>query len=343
MNNVVLDSFTLILYSLTFLIGSVGNMFVLRVLFRQRKAAEHRSMSITNIYLTNLALSDLLSSITIPLQFLFCSYYLLENFLLGPYICVLLKAIQILTYNISILTMVVIAIDRYRLIHNPLQSYNKRLNPKYALLIVWLLAILFSLTCLVSMKVSEYFQSSDHLIGCRVLFPKVLPISSTLLRQIRATLLVVGFYFIPLLIIIPLYVLSIRTIYQRPKISQFNHSQYAESKHRSITLLIFIPLAFSLCWLPIHIMNMYDFYSPKEISMLNRSKIRSCNASTVYTIFYWLAITSCCYNPFIYSWLNKTFRNSLPKCCVHSEQKEQRPRNISNASFTSSIFYLSST
>jgi len=112
------------------------------------------------------------------LQFLFCSFYLLENFLISPYICVALKSIQVLTYNISILTMVVIAIDRYHLIHNPLQSFSQRLKPKYSLFMVWLLAILFSLTCLISMKVSEYFRSANDLIECRILFPNVLPISS---------------------------------------------------------------------------------------------------------------------------------------------------------------------
>ncbi|CAF4556018.1 unnamed protein product, partial [Rotaria sp. Silwood2] len=74
-------------------------------------------------------MSDLLSAITIPLQFLFCSHYLLEQFIIGPYLCIVLKSMQVLTYNVSILTMVVIAIDRYYLIHYPLQSSNKRLQP----------------------------------------------------------------------------------------------------------------------------------------------------------------------------------------------------------------------
>ena len=338
-NYVVVDSFTLVLYSLTFLIGFVGNTFVLRVLFRQRKQTEHRSMSITNIYLVNLAFSDLLSATSIPFQYLFCSYYLLEHFLIGPYICVFLKSIQVLAYTVSILTMVVIAIDRYRLIYKPLQSYNKRLNPKYSLLIVWLLSILFALTCLISMRVPVYFRSSDNLVSCRLLFPNVLPISSALFSQIRATFLAVAFYLIPLLIIIPLHVLSIRTIYKRPVLRQFNHLQHVDSKHRSISLLIVILLVFSLCWLPIHIMNMLDFYSSKGNSILSGPKMRSCDASIVYTFLYWLAITTCCYNVFIYSWFNKDFRNSFSKCCRHSE--EQRPRKTSNASQTSTVFYLS--
>jgi hypothetical protein len=338
--HVLLDIFILVLYSLTFVIGVLGNLLVVKVLLLQRKKALNRLMSTTNIYLANLALSDLLSAITIPFQFLFCSYYLLEHFLISSHVCVLLKSIQILTYNVSILTMVVIAIDRYRLIHNPLQSSNKRLNPKYALLIVWLLAILYALTYLLSMKVSEYFRSFHELVGCRILFPNVLPISSILFRKIRVTLLAVCFYFVPLLITVPLYILSVCTISKRSSIGQSNQIQCHGSKHRTIKILILILLVFALCWLPIHIMNINDFYFSSKNSILNKPNIKSCNASTVYSIFYWLAINSCCYNPFIYSWFNKNFREFLPKWCGQQKQ-EQRRRNSSNASRTSSIFYLS--
>jgi hypothetical protein len=100
LNHVLLDSFILMLYSSTFIIGAIGNLLVFKVLLLQRKKVGSQSMSTTNVYLANLALSDLLSAITIPLQFLFCSYHLLENFLISPHVCVALKSIQILTYNI---------------------------------------------------------------------------------------------------------------------------------------------------------------------------------------------------------------------------------------------------
>lgn len=313
-NPVALDIFTLIFYSATFLVGVVGNLLVLRVLFLQRKINLLRSMSITNIYLASLAFADLVTAITIPLQFLFCSHHLLEYFLISPYVCVGLKATQVLMYNVSILTMVLIAIDRYRLIHNPLHSKYERLNPKYTLPMIYALSILNALTCLFSMKIFDYFRSANSLIGCQILFPDALPINGIILRKIRVGLLFIGFYIIPLLITTPLYVLSIRTIYRRPTIGQSSQPQSTESKGRSTKILVIMLLIFVLSWLPLHIMNIYDIYSSNEHYTSSRLENRLCDASTIYTALYWIAITSCCYNPFVYSWFNKNFRKYLTKC-----------------------------
>ena len=277
---------------------------------------------------------------TIPFQFLFCSYYLLENFKISPYVCVGLKSIQILTYNVSILTMVVIAIDRYQVIHKPLQLSAKRLRPRYSLVAVWLLAFLFAVTCLVSMKVSEYFLDSYQLIGCRVLFPNALTIFTTLFRKIRVTVLAVCFYLIPLIITTRLYLLCVCTIAKRFTIGESNYARFSESKRRTIKVLIVILLVFALCWLPIHVMNIKDFYFQHSTATINQSGNRNCNASTLYTIFYWLAINSCCYNPFIYSWFNRTFRQHFRLRCF-KKSSNQKTKIDSNIRQTPDIFHFS--
>ncbi|CAF3454804.1 unnamed protein product [Rotaria socialis] len=336
-DHIVLDGSILTLYSLTFVIGVIGNLLVLKVIFYQRKKCSGRSKTITSTYLAHLALTDLLSATTIPLQFLFCSYYLLENFKICSFLCVIFKSIQILSYNVSILTMVVIAIDRYLLIHYPLQSSNKRFEPKYSLLVVWLLALLYAISCLRCMKVSEYFQSSQELIGCRILFDTLLPHTSFLFRKIRVTIAAVYFYFIPLLITAFLYILCVRTISGRPSVGNSSKTLFSESKKRTMKMLIILLLVFAICWLPIQIMNLKDFYLPSRKSMFHPLNKRKCNASTTYCIFYWIAISSCCYNPFIYSWLNKNFRRSLRvPCCSKYDQK---PRCGSNVNQASNVFY----
>lgn len=332
-NNVLSDGFILALYSLTFIIGVTGNLVVLKVIFFQRNNFASRSGNTAYLYLGNLAVSDLLSAVTIPLQFLFCSRYILENFIIGAHICVTLKSIQVLTYNVSVLTMVAISIDRYQLIHYPLEASSKRLKPRYALPIVWLLAILFAITCLVSMKVSEYFETSNNLIGCRILFNKVLPISSLLFRKIRVTILVICFYFIPLIITGVLYMLCLVTISKRSAIGESNQALCDGSKHRTMKILMVILLAFAFCWLPVHIKNLHDFYSPSR--NLEASK-NMCNSSAIYSIVYWLAISSCCYNPFIYSWFNKNFRKAFRT--QYCQQIQLRPRAQSNSSQVSHVF-----
>jgi hypothetical protein len=41
------------------------------------------------------------------------------------------------------------------------------------------------------------------------------------------------------------------------------------------------------------------------------TRTNKCNDSTIYLLFYWLGISSCCHNPIIYSWFNRKYRSLL--------------------------------
>ena len=96
---------------------------------------------------------------------------------------------------------------------------------------------------------------------------------------------------------------------------------FYQSRIRTIKMLLISLCAFLIGWLPTHLTHLIDFYIlpllPKE-----------CNSSFWYNIFYWISISSCCYNPFIYCWFDKKIRSTARRffcCCFPSSRKLQTP------------------
>ncbi len=78
-------------------------------------------------------------------------------------------------------------------------------------------------------------------------------------------------------------------------------------------MLIVVCVVFALCWLPLNI-----YHIRADFGLGNYS-------STIFLICHWFAMSSVCYNPFIYFWLNKhyneraryLFNVCLSMKCIH--------------------------
>ncbi len=60
-------------------------------------------------------------------------------------------------------------------------------------------------------------------------------------------------------------------------------------------MLIVVCVVFAICWLPLNI-----YHIMADFGLGNYS-------STIFLICHWIAMSSVCYNPFIYFWLNKHY------------------------------------
>ncbi|XP_075158964.1 uncharacterized protein LOC142232135 [Haematobia irritans] len=102
-------------YSIILLFAIVGNLLVIIILAQNR-----RMRTITNVFLLNLAISDiLLGVLCMPVTLVGT---LLRNFIFGEYFCKLIQFSQAASVAVSSWTLVAISCERYYAICHPLRS-----------------------------------------------------------------------------------------------------------------------------------------------------------------------------------------------------------------------------
>ncbi|XP_061188104.1 cholecystokinin receptor type A-like [Saccostrea echinata] len=119
-------------YAVIFVLALLGNSLVIATLVQNK-----RMRTVTNVFLLNLAISDLLLA-------LFCMPFniipmLMRNFVFGPTFCYLSRYFQGVSVGVSSFTLVAISLERYFAICRPLQSRKwQTLSHAYrSILLIW--------------------------------------------------------------------------------------------------------------------------------------------------------------------------------------------------------------
>ncbi|XP_063361506.1 neuropeptide Y receptor type 2-like [Cydia amplana] len=138
---------------LSFLYGSisvlavVGNLLVMWVV-----ATSRRMQSVTNCYIANLALADIVIGLfAVPFQF---QAALLQRWLLPHFMCPFCPFVQALNVNVSVFTLTAIAIDRHRAIITPLSAHTSKRVAKVIIVLIWMLAFLLAAPMAMSWEVT---------------------------------------------------------------------------------------------------------------------------------------------------------------------------------------------
>uniref|UniRef100_F6PTF7 CX3C chemokine receptor 1 n=1 Tax=Equus caballus TaxID=9796 RepID=F6PTF7_HORSE len=312
-------AFLSVVYSLVFVFGLVGNLLVIFSLSNSRKRK-----SITDIYLLNLALSDLLFVATLP----FWTHYLRSEQGFHNAVCKLTTAFFFIGFFGGIFFITIISIDRYLAIVLAANSMNNR-TVTHGVTIslgVWAAAILVAAPQFMFTK-----QKENECLGD---YPEVLQDIWPVLRNVEANAL--GFL-LPLLILIYCYFRIMRTLF----------SCKNRKKAKAIKLILLVVIVFFLFWTPYNIMifletlNLYDFFP--DCDMKRDLKLAIGVTETI-------AFIHCCLNPIIYAFAGEKFRRYLShlyrKClavlCCYSvdtgfsppESQTGRRESILSSNFT---------
>ncbi|XP_049745486.1 G-protein coupled receptor 83 isoform X2 [Elephas maximus indicus] len=181
------------------------------------------------------------------------------------------------------------------------------------IIIIWTMATFFSLPHAICQKLFT-FKYSEEIVRslCLPDFPEPADLFWKYLDLATFILL----YILPLLIISVAYARVAKKLWLCNTIGDVTTEQYLalrRKKKKTIKMLMLVVVLFALCWFPL---NCY-------VLLLSSKVIRTNNA--IYFAFHWFAMSSTCYNPFIYCWLNENFRVEL-KALLSMCQRLPKPQ-----------------
>ncbi|XP_054157280.1 neuropeptide SIFamide receptor-like [Oppia nitens] len=326
----------LIAYIIVFLIGLIGNLSVLWIIYALRKQT-NSSVSVSSNkvfyrFVGNLALADLL-------VVLFClPPTLIGNifgpWLLGRFICKAVPYLQGVSVNASVYTLVAISIDRFYAIYYPLGRKCGKNLCRIVITLIWILSFGVSFPWLIYFELMPMFtEKYTELQICQDVWPTP--------SAAKTYFLVVnlGFqYLLPLSIIAFFYILILLKIGRRrlPKLArhlpanlkdgnqQSNHV-IERSKIKVFKMLIVIVMLFALSWLPLYVIFAFIKLGPT----LDENSWTTQLLTTGAPIAQWLGASNSCVNPILYFFFNNKFRsfykNSWKKTfsCLSSQRDDK--------------------
>ncbi|XP_022255927.1 prolactin-releasing peptide receptor-like [Limulus polyphemus] len=279
------------LYVIIFVTGICGNVLVCYVVFRNKSM-----QTVTNIFITNLALSDILLC-TFAVTFT-PLYIFLRQWIFGSVFCHLLTYVQGVSVYISAITLMSIAIDRFFVIIYPFQP---RLKVSWCLMIVvsiWIIAALLTMPygifiSLIVVRGRPYCEEEwPHETSRRVF-----GLCTSVLQ-----------FVVPFIIISICYLKVCTKLRDRARTKPGNKSLRKEELERERTrktnrMLIAMVVIFGVSWLPLNVYNLVvDFHIPA----LSWEYL-----TLFFVLSHSIAMSSTCYNPFLYAWLNENFRKEF--------------------------------
>ncbi|XP_076026509.1 G-protein coupled receptor 83 [Genypterus blacodes] len=279
-------------YSLIIVTSLFGNTLVCHVVLKNK-----RTQSSTSLFIMNLAVADIfITVLNTPFTLV---RFVNSTWVFGRTMCHISRFVQYCSLHVSTLTLTAIALDRRQVILHPLRPRMTPMHGSIWVAAIWILASCFSLPHAIYQKLLTFAYSKEKE---RSLCVPDFPEPSDLYWQYIDLLTFLLLYMLPLLIITAAYTTVACRLWHHNAIGDTTTAQHAtqrRKRRRTLAMLLLVVAVFAVCWFPL---NCY-------VVLLSSQAIHSSNA--LYFCFHWLAMSSTCYNPFIYCCLNPTFRQEL--------------------------------
>uniref|UniRef100_A0A8D0ZSL3 C-C chemokine receptor type 5 n=1 Tax=Sus scrofa TaxID=9823 RepID=A0A8D0ZSL3_PIG len=259
------------LYSLVFIFGFVGNLLVVLILINCKKLK-----SMTDIYLLNLAISDLLFLFTIP----FWAHYAADQWVFGNTMCQFLTGFYFIGFFSGIFFIILLTIDRT-------VTFGVVTSG-----VTWVVAIFASLPGIIftkSQKEGSRYTCSPHFPSSQYHFWK----------NFQTLKMVILGLVLPLLVMVVCYSGILKTLLR---------CRNEKKKHKAVRLIFVIMIVYFLFWAPYNIVlllsTFQEFFGLNNCSGSNR-------LDQAMQVTETLGMTHCCINPIIYAFVGEKFRSYL--------------------------------
>uniref|UniRef100_A0A8C2JKS7 Formyl peptide receptor 1 n=1 Tax=Cyprinus carpio TaxID=7962 RepID=A0A8C2JKS7_CYPCA len=277
---------SLIVYSLAFVLGVVGNGIVIWVTGFKIKR------TINTVWFLNLAVADFLFTAFLPLSMAYTAISVHWPF--GQFMCKFNSTLSFLNMFASVYNVVVIIVDHCVSVVRPIWAQNHRNLSRASVVIfgVWLFALVLS---------SPYFvfgdtapdHSNPNTINCGGA-----PYSTASCHD--HTCFIIGFV-VPFVIIVSFYAVIVHRL-------QRNRSMSGRSG-LPFKIIAAVITAFCICWAPYHILVLIDMVNHTGMKYISTLQFVTVGIPIATS----LAFLNSCLNPLLYVFMGQDFKDKLRK------------------------------
>lgn len=271
------------IYFLVCAVGLCGNTLVIYVILRYAKMK-----TVTNIYILNLAVADVLCMMSLPFIALQLT---LVHWPFGEVLCRVIMTVDSLNQFTSIFCLMVMSIDRYLAVVHPIKStkWRKPRVAKFINLTVWGVSLLVILPTMI-------YSGLNKVPVCGIMWPEP---QDVYYKAFIFYTFFVGF-FLPLAVICLCYlfiIIKVKSSGMRVGSAKRKRSERKVTRMVSIVVAVFV-----LCWLPFYIFNVTSVTG----SIRPTSAVKS-----TFDFVVVLGYANSCANPILYAFLSDNFKKSF--------------------------------
>ncbi|KAM4625910.1 C-C chemokine receptor type 6 [Polymixia lowei] len=274
--------------------GLIGNVLVI-VTYTSYK----RAKTMTDVFLLNVALADLLFVVAFPLII----YNEQSDWAMGSVACKMLRGAYSINLYSGMLLLACISADRYVAIVQARRYFGARsttmIYSRLVCTVIWVLAIALSLPTVIY---TERFEENNLgtqtvTVSCQLCFSQ--NETAKLIKVLVPSLQVAMGFLLPLVVMVLCYAAIICTLLRAQ----------SSKRHKAVRVVLAVVAVFILCHLPYNVALLTH--------ILSLFKLRSCNVEKiklkVLAVTRSVAYLHCCLNPILYAFIGVKFRSHFQR------------------------------
>ncbi|XP_071342790.1 chemokine (C motif) receptor 1a, duplicate 1 [Trachinotus anak] len=286
-----------VFFSVVIALSLTGNILVLVIL-----ALYENLKSLTNIFILNLAISDLIFTTGLP----FWAIYHIWGWLFSEILCKIVTFVFFTGFYSSILFLTIMTIYRYLAVVHPLSDLS---TPKFSTgvflsLLMWIISIGAAMPTLLYSSLISIPHKDTHSLGCEY---NVISWKSIAIFQqnifFMGAFVVMGFCYIQIL----------------EKITRTR----SHTKNRAVKLVFCIVAVFFTGWVPYNVVIFLKTLADNLVGPFADCEL-SIQLDYAFYVCRLIAFSHCCLNPVFYAFVGVKFRSHL-KSMLHRIFRRQNP------------------
>lgn len=292
-------------YTIVFMVGLPSNGMALWVfLFRTKK--KHPAV----VYMTNLALADLLSVVWFPLKIAYHIHG--NNWVYGEALCKVLIGFFYGNMYCSILFMTCLSVQRYWVIVNPIAHPARKANIALGVSLgIWLLILLVTIPLYVVRQTMHI--PALNITTCHDVLPEEVLVGDMFNYFLS---LAIGAFLFPACLTASAYALMIRTL-RSPAMDENS----GKKRQRAIKLIVTVLAMYLICFTPSNLLLVVHYFMIKTWSQSH--------VYALYMVALCLSTLNSCIDPFVYYFVSQDFRDHVKHALLCRSVRSVRQMQVS--------------